>query len=107
MAWIYLTLAGLFEILWAFMLKQSAGFTRTVPTVIFAVSAVTSMVFLALSMRTLPLGTAYALWTGIGTLGAFLLGIMVLGEAMTPLRLIAAALLLAGLVLMKLATPDA
>jgi quaternary ammonium compound-resistance protein SugE len=103
MAWIYLGLAGLLEILWAFTMKKSAGFTLFWPSVITVIGALASMVMLTLAMKTLPLGTAYTVWTGIGAVGAFLLGIFVLGEAATPLRLIAAALFVSGLILMKLA----
>jgi len=105
MPWIYLTLAGLLEIGWAFSMKSSAGFTKLVPSLLtFALMAV-SFALLALAMRTLPLGTAYAVWTGIGAVGAFTVGILVLGEAADPLRLLAASLILAGIVLMKVASP--
>ncbi len=104
MAWLYLLGAGLLEIVWAFAMKQSAGFTRIGPTVVMIVAMAGSVVLLTLSMRQLPLGTAYAIWTGIGTLGAFVLGIFVLGEAATPARILAAVLILAGLVLMKVAS---
>lgn len=103
-AWLYLLGAGLLEIVWAFAMKQSAGFTRTGPTVVMVVAMAGSVVLLTLSMRHLPLGTAYAVWTGIGTLGAFVLGVALLGEAATPLRIAAAALILAGLVLMKVSS---
>lgn len=105
MAWVQLLLAGLFEIIWAYALKQSDGFTRLWPSVITLAGMLVSVVLLALAMRQLPLGTAYAIWTGIGALGAFAIGILVLGEAATPQRLAAAALILGGLVLMKLSTP--
>jgi quaternary ammonium compound-resistance protein SugE len=103
MAWIYLGLAGLLEILWAFTMKKSAGFTLLWPSVITVIGAIASMVMLSLAMRSLPLGTAYTMWTGIGAVGAFLLGIFVLGEAATPLRIFAALLIVSGLILMKLA----
>ena len=106
MAWIYLGIAGLLEILWAFSMKKSEGFTLLVPSVITVVGAVASMVVLALAMKTLPLGTAYTIWTGIGAVGAFVLGITVLGEPLTPLRVIAAVLIVTGLVLMKLASVE-
>ncbi|RVV98630.1 multidrug efflux SMR transporter [Mesobaculum littorinae] len=105
MAWIYLVIAGLLEVCWAFAMKQSDGFTRPLPTAVMVVTMLGSFGLLSVSMRSLPLGTAYMIWTGIGALGAFVLGIAVLGEAMGPLRLAAAALILCGLVLMKLATP--
>ncbi|GAB3782316.1 multidrug efflux SMR transporter [Spirosoma horti] len=103
MSWIYLVFAGLLEIVWAYSMKQSAGFTRTVPSVITAVALVASFSLLALAMRTLPLGTAYTIWTGIGAIGAFLIGIFVLGEPVNAVRLVAASLIVMGLVLMKLA----
>jgi quaternary ammonium compound-resistance protein SugE len=104
MAWIYLIFAGLLEVVWAFTMKQSEGFTRLVPAAITLIAMVGSVWLLALAMRSLPLGTSYMIWTGIGAVGAFLVGIFILGEPVTPLRLLAAALLVAGLVLMKLAT---
>jgi len=104
MAWILLTLAGLLEIVWAFSMKQSEGFTRLVPSVVTIVTMIASFALLSLSMRTLPLGTAYTVWTGIGAVGAFLVGILVLGELVTPMRVLAAILIVSGLVLMKLAS---
>ncbi|WP_170324775.1 DMT family transporter [Ruegeria arenilitoris] len=103
MAWIYLLFAGLLEIVWAVAMKQSAGFTRLWPTAIMGVSMIGSFGLLALAMRALPLGTAYVIWTGIGAVGAFLVGVMFLGEALTPLRACAAILIVSGLVAMKLA----
>lgn len=105
MAWIYLIVAGLFEIVWAYFMKQSAGFTRAVPTVITFITMFISFGLLSISMKTLPLGTAYAVWTGIGALGAFLVGIVILGEPAGAVRIGAALLIVAGLALMKIATP--
>jgi quaternary ammonium compound-resistance protein SugE len=105
MAWISLFFAGLFEIVWAFFMKQSDGFTRPVPSVITVLTMLASFVLLAYSMRTLPLGTAYTIWTGIGAVGAFVVGIAVLGEHAGAMRLVAAALILSGIVLMKISTP--
>lgn len=105
MAWVLLGIAGLFEVIWAWAMKQSSGFTRFWPSVITLAAMLVSFGLLSLSMRTLPLGTAYAVWTGIGALGAFVVGIMFLGEAASPLRLAAAGLILGGLILMKIATP--
>ncbi|WP_102224405.1 DMT family transporter [Acidimangrovimonas sediminis] len=102
MAWITLAIAGVLEVVWAFYLKKSAGFTVPLPSIIAVVTMVASFFVLSLAMRSLPLGTAYAVWTGIGTIGAFLLGVTVLGEAVTPLRLGGAVLIVAGLVVMKL-----
>lgn len=102
MAWIALIVAGLFEIVWAFSMKQSDGFTRLWPSLITFVTVVLSFGLLAWSMRTLPLGTAYMVWTGIGALGAFIIGVLFLGEAMSALRLVAAGLIVSGLLMMKL-----
>jgi len=100
-AWIYLTVAGLFEIVWAYAMKLSEGFTKPVPTTVTLVAMLISFGLLAVAMRSLPLGTAYAIWTGIGALGAFVVGIFVLGEGATPLRLISAGLILAGIIGLK------
>lgn len=104
MAWVYLIIAGILEILWAFALKQSDGFTRLVPSIVTVVTMIGSFGLLSLSMRTLPLGTSYVMWTGIGAIGTFLVGITFLGEAVNPTRIIAAILIVAGLVLMKIST---
>lgn len=103
MPWIILVAAGLLEIVWAYAMKQSAGFTRIGPVLVMVPAMLASFALLAVAMKTLPLGTAYTIWTGIGALGAFAIGIAVLGEAASPMRLIAAGLLIAGLVLMGLA----
>lgn len=105
MAWLILLVAGLFEVCWAFALKQSDGFSRLWPTVVFIITNILSMVLLAWAMRSLPLGTAYVIWTGIGAVGAFLVGIFFMGEAATALRILAAILIITGLGLMRLATP--
>ena len=102
MAWFYLVLAGALEIVWACFLKQSQGCTRPLPTLITLLSLAGSVLFLSLSLRALPLGTAYAIWTGIGAVGTFALGIMVLGEPASAMRVAAAGLIVSGLVLMKL-----
>ena len=102
MAWIYLSVAGLLEIVWSSAMKDSAGFTRLWPTIISLVGMVASMVFLSIAMKTLPLGTAYSVWTGIGAVGAFIFGIAVLGEQASAGRILAALLIVSGLVLMKL-----
>ena len=101
MPWIYLFCAGLLEIGWAYSMKRSEGFTLLVPSLVTIATMIASFALLALAMKSLPLGTAYAIWTGIGALGAFLVGVLVLGEAVTPLRLLAALLLLGGIALMK------
>ena len=105
MSWILLFVAGLLEVVWAFAMKQSHGFTRLWPSVITLVAMIASFTLLAAAMRVLPLGTAYGVWTGIGAVGAFAVGIIFLGEAASPARLLAAGLILSGLVLMKVATP--
>ncbi|MEZ5885874.1 MAG: SMR family transporter [Paracoccaceae bacterium] len=102
MPWIILVAAGLMEVLWAFTMKQSQGFTKPVESVITIIAMAVSVWLLAVAMRSLPLGTAYTIWTGIGAVGAFTVGILVLGEAATPLRLVAAAMIVGGLILMKL-----
>ena len=104
MAWISLLFAGLLEVVWAFSMKQSQGFTRLGPSLVTFAAMVASFGLLAHAMRALPLGTAYTIWTGIGAVGAFAAGIVLLGEAASPGRLLAAALILAGLVLMKLSS---
>jgi len=104
MAWISLFFAGLLEVVWAFYMKQSHGFTRLLPSVITLVTMVASFALLSFAMRSLPLGTAYTIWTGIGAVGAFVVGIMVLGEPAHALRIIAAGLIISGLVLMKVAS---
>ena len=102
MAWIYLGIAGILEVVWAYYMKLSEGFTRPVPTIITIIGSLASFWFLSLSMTVLPLGTAYVIWTGIGAVGAFVLGITVLGESADTMRMVAAVLIVAGLVLMKL-----
>ena len=104
MAWISLFFAGLLEIVWAFTMKQSDGFTRLGYSVATIVAMTASFGLLAVSMKSLPLGTAYTIWTGIGAVGAFAVGILVLGEIASPMRLLAAVLIVSGLVLMKLSS---
>jgi len=104
MAWFYLFLAGLLEIVWATAMKQSAGFTRILPTGIMVAGMIASFWLLAVAMRTLPLGTSYTVWVGIGAVGAFLTGIILFGEPVTPARLLAAGLIVAGIITMKLSS---
>ena len=106
MAWMLLFVAGLLEIVWAYTMKQSQGFTRLGPTVITLAAMIASFGLLSVSMRTLPLGTAYTVWTGIGAVGAFALGVAWLGESASTTRLLAAALIVSGIVLMKVSTPS-
>ncbi|RYX80866.1 quaternary ammonium compound efflux SMR transporter SugE [bacterium] len=102
MSWISLVIAGLLEVVWAYSMKQSHGFTKLTPTLITFVGMLASFALLSYSMKTLPLGTAYTIWTGIGAVGAFLLGILVLGEQVSVMRIGAAVLIICGLVMMKL-----
>lgn len=102
MAWISLLVAGVLEVVWAYAMKQSDGFTRLVPSLVTIVIMVASFALLSFSMRSIPLGTAYTVWTGIGAVGAFIVGITVLGEQVNATRILAAALIVCGLVLMKL-----
>lgn len=102
MAWWMLVVAGLFEIAWAIGLKYSHGFTRLWPSAATVAAMVVSIVLLALAMRTLPVGTAYAVWTGIGAVGTVILGILLFGELATVLRLGCIGLILAGIVGLKL-----
>lgn len=104
MAWTLLVLAGLLEVAWAFAMKQSAGFTRLGPSLITLAAMIASFALLSVSMKTLPLGTAYTVWTGIGAVGAFLVGVIVLAEPANGMRILAAALIVGGLVLMKLSS---
>ncbi|RMC37391.1 DMT family transporter [Paracoccus alkanivorans] len=104
MPWLTLTIAGLLEIVWATAMKQSDGFTKIWPTVIMVVGMIASFWLLAIAMRQLPLGTAYMVWTGIGAVGSFILGIILMGEPVTFSRLFAAALILAGILAMKMAS---
>ena len=106
MVWFILVIAGLLEVVWAFFMKQSEGFTKLVPSIVTLVTMGASFGLLSLSMRTLPLGTAYTVWTGIGAIGAFAVGIVVLGEQASLMRLGAAALIVSGLVLMKLSAAN-
>jgi quaternary ammonium compound-resistance protein SugE len=105
MAWLILAVAGLFEIGWAVGLKYTEGFTRLGPTLWTAASMVVSLGLLGLALRTLPVGTAYAVWTGVGTIGTALLGIALFGESTDPIRLACIGLILAGIVGLKLVTP--
>lgn len=105
MAWISLIIAGLLEVVWAYLMKQSEGFTRLWPTVGTWAFMFASFGLLAYSMRTLPLGTAYVVWTGIGAVGSFLVGTIFLHEPLSLLRGLAAALIVGGLLLMKATSP--
>lgn len=106
MAWLYLVVAGVLEVVWASAMKQSAGFSRLWPSVVTLVAMAASFALLAAAMRSLPLGTAYTVWTGIGAVGAFLVGVVFLGESLGAMRVAAACLIVAGIVLMKLSSAD-
>lgn len=104
MAWIVLIFAGIFEIVWAYSMKMSEGFTKLTPSIITIFFMILSFALLAYAMKTLPLGTAYTIWTGIGAVGSFLVGIFILGEPATAMRMVAAVLIISGLILMKLSS---
>ncbi|MBL8594540.1 MAG: quaternary ammonium compound efflux SMR transporter SugE [Devosia sp.] len=102
MAWVYLAVAGLLEVVWAIGLKYTEGFTRLGPTALTVTAMVASVVLLGIALRELPVGTGYAIWTGIGTIGTALLGIMLFHEPATALRLASIGLIVAGIVGLKL-----
>lgn len=102
MPWLHLIIAGLLEVAWAIGLKQTEGWTRLWPSVITALLMIASFFFLSLALRSLPLGTAYAIWTGIGAVGTALIGIFVFGEPRTAARLVCIVLIVAGIVGLKL-----
>jgi quaternary ammonium compound-resistance protein SugE len=102
LAWVLLSVAGLFEIGWAIGLKYTEGFTRLAPSVLTILSMALSVLLLGLALKTLPVGTAYAVWTGIGTVGTALLGIYLFGEPATALRLVCIGLIVAGILGLKL-----
>ncbi|MGE0583283.1 MAG: quaternary ammonium compound efflux SMR transporter SugE [Steroidobacteraceae bacterium] len=105
MPWLLLVLAGLFEVGWAIGLKYTEGFTRPLPTLLTVAAMVVSLGLLGLAMKALPLGTAYAVWVGVGAVGTAALGIVLFGEPASAGRLLSLALILAGIVGLKLATP--
>lgn len=104
MTWIILVLAGLFEVAWAVGLKYTEGFTRLVPSVATVLGMIASFWLLSIAMKTLPLGTAYAIWVGIGAIGAFIAGIVLFHEALSPMRAISVFLIAAGLIGLKLSS---
>ncbi|WP_312746474.1 quaternary ammonium compound efflux SMR transporter SugE [Cedecea neteri] len=104
MAWFVLLIAGLLEVVWAVGLKYTHGFSRLWPSVITIIAMVVSMALLAWAMKTLPTGTAYAVWTGIGAVGAAITGILLLGESANPMRLASLALIVVGIIGLKLST---
>ncbi|GGD10345.1 QacE family quaternary ammonium compound efflux SMR transporter [Pyruvatibacter mobilis] len=102
MSWVLLIVAGTLEVVWAFAMKESQGFTKVMPVIVMVAAMAGSFTLLAMAMRSLPLGTAYMVWTGIGAVGAFAVGVWFLGEQFTVQRGIAAALIIAGMVTMKM-----
>lgn len=104
MAWVVLFFAGILEIVWAYSMKMSDGFTKVVPTILTLFFVVLSFFLLSYSMRSLPLGTAYTVWAGIGVVGSFVVGVLVLGESANFIRVLAALLIFSGLILMKFST---
>ncbi|ANI29816.1 multidrug transporter [Yersinia entomophaga] len=104
MAWVILVIAGLLEIIWAIGLKYTQGFTRLAPSIITLAAMVVSVVLLAHAMKSLPAGTAYAVWTGIGAVGTAILGIVLLGESASAARLLSLGMIVAGIVGLKLAS---
>ena len=107
MAWFILIIAGLFEVFWALMLKQSEGFSRPGPTIAFLVGLALSMFLLSVALRSLPVGTAYAVWTGIGAAGTAIFGMIWLGETRDLLKMVSLVLLLAGIVGLRLSSSSA
>lgn len=106
MAWALLGIAGILEIAFAFYMKGSEGFTRWVPGVLTVVTGLSSVFLLSLSLRTLPVGTAYAVWTGIGAAGTAIVGMVVLGDSTAPLRLVCIGVILAGVIGLKLVSAN-
>ena len=105
MAWVILVVAGLFEVGWAIGLKYTEGFTRLWPTVGTVAAMIISLGLLGIAMKSLPVGTSYAVWVGVGAVGTVILGIVLLGEAANAARLISVAFIIAGIIGLKLATP--
>jgi quaternary ammonium compound-resistance protein SugE len=102
MKWFILVLAGLLEVVWAVGLKYTQGFTKTVPSTITVAAMIASVVLLGIAMKELPVGTAYGIWVGIGALGAAILGMMLFGESASPVKLASLALIVAGIVGLKI-----
>jgi quaternary ammonium compound-resistance protein SugE len=106
MSWLLLILAGLFEVGWAIGLKYTEGFTRLWPSVFTAVAMIVSLALLGIAMKSLPVGTAYAIWVGVGAVGTVIFGIVLFGEPAHALRLVSVGLIVAGIIGLKLATPS-
>jgi quaternary ammonium compound-resistance protein SugE len=101
MAWVYLVIAGIFEVVWAIALKYTMGFTRLVPSIITVFGAIASFYFLSVATRTLPIGTAYAVWTGIGAMGAVIIGMLFLNEPVNAPRMVFLLFILIGIIGLK------
>ena len=106
MAWTLLSMAGVLEIAFAFFMKSSAGFTRLIPALLTLATGLTSVVLLSISLRTLPVGTGYAVWTGIGAAGTAIVGIAFLGDSAAPMRVLCIALILSGVIGLKLVSSN-
>ena len=104
MAWMMLILAGIFEVVWAYSMKLSDGFSKLTPSIVTIFFMILSFALLAYAMRTLPLGTAYTIWTGIGAVGSFFFCFFILGEPASAMRMLAAVLIVSGLLLMKISS---
>lgn len=104
MAWVCVIVAGFLEVVWAYFMKTSEGFTKLTPSILTIVFMFASFGLLSYAMRSLPLGTAYTVWTGIGAVGSFAVGILFLAEPASAMRMLAAVLIISGLVLMKLSS---
>ena len=105
MPWVILFIAGLLEMVWALLLKQSEGFTKPVPTIGFLIALVASMFLLSQALKSLPVGTAYAVWTGIGAAGTAIVGIVFLGESRDVLKLLSLLMLVGGIIGLRLSSP--
>jgi quaternary ammonium compound-resistance protein SugE len=105
MAWVYLVIAGLLEIGWAIGLKYTEGWSRLIPSLLTAATMAASFYFLSLALRTLPIGTAYAVWTGIGTVGAAILGVLIFGESRETVKIVCILLIVAGIAGLKITSP--
>ena len=104
MAWVLLIVAGILEVVWAYFMKVSDGFSKLMPSILTIVFMIASFALLSYAMKSLPLGTAYMVWTGIGAVGSFAVGIFFLGEPASAMRMLAAVLIISGLILMKLSS---
>ena len=105
MAWIYLAIAGVLEVVWAFSMKQSEGFSKLGPSLVTLVAMIASFYYLAQALKTLPVGTGYAVWTGIGAVGTAIVGVLVFGESRDLGRIVSVALIVCGIIGLKLTSP--